>query len=230
LGVAAGIGVYANRHITVEEVKQHMADGAPDMQYHPDFSRAGIWNGFGRLGRVCRKLKQELRLGPDDVVLDVGCNRGDLVACLRPGCRRVVGIDVNERAVRSSDVDDLHVMSILDTDFPDDCFTRIVSSHTIEHIDDLGGAFAEMSRILRPGGLVVLHYPWEVFRGMATMRNAYRLFRDPFRGYELHRHRLCHGKIRSLIRGTRLHIVDRKFFWDPQPGYITVLTKSVRDR
>ena len=203
-----------------------MADGAHDMRYDLDFSRGGIWNGFGRLGRIRRKLKRELRLGPDDVVLDVGCNRGDLVAFLRPVCRRVVGIDVNEQAVHSADVDDLRLMSILETDFPDDSFTRIVSSHTIEHIRDLRGAFAEMSRILRPGGVVVLHYPWEIFRGMGTMRNAYRLFGDPFKGYRLHLHRLCHGKIRSLIRGTRLRIVGEKFFWDPQPGYITVLTKK----
>jgi SAM-dependent methyltransferase len=195
------------------------------MNYDLNFSKRGIWGGFGRLRRIRRMLTRELRLGPTDVVLDVGCDRGRLVESLRPFCREVVGIDINEDAVRDSSVAGLRVMDALATDFPDAHFTRIVSSHTIEHIADLHAFFAEMSRILRPGGRLVLYYPWELWRGMGTMRNAWLLFGNPFAGHRMHLHCLSPGRIARFIRDTDLRATGARFFLDPQPGFITALTK-----
>ncbi len=172
-----------------------------------------------------RRLTRELKPAPEDVVLDVGCNFGALVSYLRPFCREVVGIDVNAEAIRSSAVEGLLVMDGRKTDFPDEHFTKIVSSHTIEHITDLPALFREVERILKPGGEVVLYYPCELWRGMGTMRNAWFDFRNPFMGYRIHVNWLNHQRIARLIRGTDLEVYRKRFYFDPQPGYLTVLKK-----
>jgi MoaA/NifB/PqqE/SkfB family radical SAM enzyme/SAM-dependent methyltransferase len=177
-----------------------------------------------RLARQ-RRLRRELKPAPDDVVLDVGCNFGALVSYLRPFCGEVVGIDVNAEAVRSSAVEGLRVMDGRQTDFPDGYFTKIVSSHTIEHITDLPALFREIDRILKPGGEVVLYYPCELWRGMGTMRNAWFSYRNPLMGYKIHVNWLSHRRVAGLIRGTDLEIFRKRFYFDPQPGYVTVLKK-----
>jgi MoaA/NifB/PqqE/SkfB family radical SAM enzyme/SAM-dependent methyltransferase len=172
-----------------------------------------------------RRLARELKPATDDVILDVGCNFGALVSYLRPHCRKIVGIDVNAEAVRSSGVEGLLVMDGRETDFPDGHFTKIVSSHTIEHVADLRALFREMERILRPGGEVVLYYPCELWRGMGTMRNAWFDYRNPFMGYRIHVNWLSHRRVAELVRGTGLEIFRKRFYFDPQPGYVTVLRK-----
>ena|GEM_PF-1148985 len=172
-----------------------------------------------------RRLTRELKPARDDVVLDVGCNFGALVSYLRPFCREVVGIDVNAEAVRSSAVEGLRVMDGRKTDFPDGYFTKVVSSHTIEHVTDLPALFRELERILKPGGEVVLYYPCELWRGMGTMRNAWFDYRNPFMGYRIHVNWLNHRRVAELIRGTSLEVCRKSFYFDPQPGYLTVLRK-----
>jgi SAM-dependent methyltransferase len=43
--------------------------------------------------------------------------------------------------------------------FPDDAFDLILMTDVLEHVPDLDAAFAEMRRVLRPGGCVVLTVP-----------------------------------------------------------------------
>ncbi|UCH78303.1 MAG: methyltransferase domain-containing protein [Candidatus Coatesbacteria bacterium] len=188
----------------------------------------GVWGTSGRRERINNKLREELRLTLDDVVLDVGCFDGDLVSYLRPFCRRTVGIDVNAEVIRASAVEGLHVMDARKTDFPDGYFTKIVSSHTVEHVTDLPALFREIDRILQPGGEVVLYYPCELWRGMGTMRNAWFFYRNPLKGYKIHVNWLSHRRIAELIRGTALEVCRRRFYFDPQPGYLTVLKKRER--
>lgn len=196
------------------------------MKYDAQFSEIGINDAFGRLGRIRTMLKKELTLTKDDIVLDVGCDKGDLVSFLRPHCQEMIGIDINKDAINESSIPNLTVVDARETDFPDNYFTKIVSSHTVEHVPNLIKLFREIDRITKPHGLIVLYYPWELFKGMGTMRNAWKFYRNPFKGYKIHINKLSHNKIGKLIQGTNLKIIKRKFFFDPQPGYITILRKT----
>jgi len=195
------------------------------MIYNKDFSKRGIADTFGRLARIRKKLVCEMLLTPDDVVLDVGCDKGDLVAYVQQHCREAYGVDINKETIRDSNTPNLKVADARKTDFPNEFFTRIVSNHTIEHITELPTLFKEMDRILKPGGLIVLYYPWEPIRGIGTIGNAWKFLGNPFLGHKIHVNRLSHRKIGKLIQGTHLKILKKKFFLDPQPGQITILTK-----
>ena len=43
--------------------------------------------------------------------------------------------------------------------FADDCFDKIATLRTIEHVRDLQLAFREIARVLRPGGRAVIAHP-----------------------------------------------------------------------
>lgn len=195
------------------------------MKYDLKFTQFGICNAFGRIERIMKRLKKELKLTMDDAVLDIGCDKGDMVAFLRPHCKKIVGIDINKDAINNSKIPNLKVLDARETNFPNNYFTKIISIHTIEHIPNLKKLFREIDRILKPNGLVVLHYPWELFKGMGTMRNAWIFYKNPFKGYKIHINKLNHKKIGILIKGTNLKIIKKMFFFDPQLGYITVLKK-----
>jgi SAM-dependent methyltransferase len=49
--------------------------------------------------------------------------------------------------------------SILEMPFADGFFDAVVSVSTLEHIEDLDKAMSEMSRVLKPGGEIILSFP-----------------------------------------------------------------------
>ena len=56
--------------------------------------------------------------------------------------------------------------------FADESFDKIYSFHVIEHIQNLGRVFAEIDRVLPPGGRVLLVYPAEPIRGLYVVPSA----------------------------------------------------------
>ncbi|HEX7096833.1 MAG TPA: class I SAM-dependent methyltransferase [Acidimicrobiales bacterium] len=43
--------------------------------------------------------------------------------------------------------------------FPDDCFDRAMASEVLEHVPDDSAAFAELARVLKPGGVLAVTVP-----------------------------------------------------------------------
>jgi ubiquinone/menaquinone biosynthesis C-methylase UbiE len=103
-------------------------------------------------------------------VLDVGCGTGDdaraLSARVGPS-GRVVGIDnsaemVREAKARSEGTDlpvEFHRMAVTELDFPDESFDSIHTERVLVHVHDGASAVAEMARLLRPGGRLVMTEP-----------------------------------------------------------------------
>jgi SAM-dependent methyltransferase len=95
-------------------------------------------------------------------VLDVGCGRGLLLDGLRRLGWRVVGTELDERAAHYARHRlGLHVFtgSLQGMAFPDDEFDLVVLWHVLEHLPCPLAVLCEVSRILRPGGLLVLAVP-----------------------------------------------------------------------
>lgn len=136
---------------------------------------------------------------PGERVLEVGCGRGHLTGRLAEAGIDVVGIDANPRAAELAESDRVVTMLGEDLAFPDDSFDAVVSVHAIEHIPDLEGAFAEMARVLRPGGRVLFIYPAEPVQGIFAVPTAVILHGNPFKARDVHCQWLWPAKVRRLM-------------------------------
>ncbi len=110
-----------------------------------------------RARRVLRRLN-----GKDFKVLDVGCGRGLLLREFqRNGCD-VTGTEFSDDACRfAREVLKLPVRVGLlhELNFPDQSFDVVVMWHVLEHVSDPRPTLAEVSRILRPGGVFLVGVP-----------------------------------------------------------------------
>jgi len=117
-----------------------------------------------------RAVFDALKVGRGERVLDVGCGAGGAVRALAarfPGLAAAVGIDVSETMIaeaRARTAADSHAVEFLIADghrlpFPDESFDAAFSLRVFEIIGDPRHALAEMARVLRPGGRLVVNGP-----------------------------------------------------------------------
>lgn len=114
-----------------------------------------------------QRMLEALPPGPGRRVLDVGCGPGDdvreIAAHLTPGGvavgldRSDVMLDVARRRSTGSPLPvDFRSGDACALPFPDGGFDAVRAERTLVHVDDPALAVAEMARVLRPGGRVVL--------------------------------------------------------------------------
>ena len=103
--------------------------------------------------------------GPEDTVLDVACGPGLVVSAFARVVRHATGIDVTpamlERARAEATGAGLGNVSFLEGDvrhlpWPDGAFSIVVSRFAFHHFEDPAAVLAEMRRVCRPGGRVVV--------------------------------------------------------------------------
>lgn len=100
-------------------------------------------------------------------MLDVGCNVGDLLLSCRDWFprMRLAGIDINHSAIEiaKSKVPEADIRQGFgyELPFPENHFDCVTCIEVIEHVpaDHRAAAIAEMRRVLRPGGRLVLRCP-----------------------------------------------------------------------
>ncbi len=87
-------------------------------------------------------------------VLDLGCGPAHYSAALRAAGARVVGVDLDEDELRTpaAAVGTAVASDATRLPFPDCAFDGVFSSNMLEHTPDPAGVFAEVERVLRPGG------------------------------------------------------------------------------
>lgn len=170
-----------------------------------------------------KKITKLLKPKSDDVILEIGCNQGELVSLLRNFSEKVYGCDINEEAIKNSSINGLDVMPVDDLIYKDNFFDKIISSHVIEHITDLEKAFKEIERVLKPNGLCVLIYPFEIFRGSNNMIQCWKIYGNPLYSRKLHVRKLSPKKIGKI---TNMETIKKGLFWAPFPTYFTVLRNS----
>lgn len=159
-------------------------------------------------------------------ILDLGCARGFYVKKLENYTDEILGVDACSNFIKKRVTPRVKYGDVTNLDFKDNSFDKIYSMHVAEHIADLEKFFSEAARILRPGGVAVLVYPWEPFRGFQAIFPAARIYKNPFMARKIHLHKLTPKKIKKLIEPVPFRHLNSKFVFALGFHYFTVLIKT----
>jgi SAM-dependent methyltransferase len=98
-------------------------------------------------------------------VLDIGTGNGDFIKIISPAFSEdtnITGIDPNEEALAdallANDSDHVDFISMEGEilDFPDHCFDVVCLSNAMHHLASTDKTFAEMKRVVKPDGYLVI--------------------------------------------------------------------------
>ncbi len=112
-----------------------------------------------RLGQRAKKLR---RLTSGDSLLEIGCGPGDFLRGARSAAfTTIVGVEPGdgEAEYTRSLGFDIYNKMFLEVDFADARFDVIVSRQVIEHVLDPIEFLSAATRLLRPGGCIMLETP-----------------------------------------------------------------------
>ncbi len=145
-------------------------------------------------------LKAEAkRLGRPLTVVDLGCERGWLKHFTPAGSvDRWIGLDWNPREeVRTlANYDEVHHANFDDTlPVPSQVADAVVSLHVFEHLPRPGSTIAEISRLLRPGGIFL--------GGSPTMPHWLAQWRERYFRRRLQKGQIAHGGHITVLSPTR---------------------------
>ena len=120
---------------------------------------------FGTDVRWRRRAIARADIRPGSSVVDVGAGTGDLSFAAAARGAQVVALDLSAGMLtvlerRATDAQRARIERVVGSaeslPFPDASVDRIVTGFTVRNVGDLGRAFAEFHRVLRPGGLAVV--------------------------------------------------------------------------
>jgi ubiquinone/menaquinone biosynthesis C-methylase UbiE len=121
------------------------------------------WNQY--ITKTLLFLKDWVTIPPDASVLDLACGTGEferLVLQENP-TQSITGVDISESmvAIARQKCQDyphvsFHIGSASALPFPAECFDVIVSANAFHYFDDPIAALAEMQRVLKPEGEVII--------------------------------------------------------------------------
>ena len=128
---------------------------------------AGVYDLFVNV--VNRKTHRELKrivaglIGPEDEVLECACGTGLLSAVIAGRCRRLTATDFSDKmlakarknctAFRNAAFESADITAL---GYPDASFDKAVAGNVIHLLDEPLRALAELNRVCRPGGTLII--------------------------------------------------------------------------
>jgi ubiquinone/menaquinone biosynthesis C-methylase UbiE len=116
-----------------------------------------------KFGPSLAKLIALARPTSSDVCLDVGTGAGHTAAALAQTAKKVYGLDPAEgmRKAAQESYGQLGNLEFVgstseDTGFPDNTFDIVTARHTLHHHPSMPNTLAELKRVLKPGGRLVI--------------------------------------------------------------------------
>jgi SAM-dependent methyltransferase len=127
--------------------------------YHPERSGMSAHLKDWVLRREVAECRRHVR--PPARVLEIGCAHGRFLTLLADVGVSGDGVELNADAARLATQQGLAVFhgDLLDARFPDASFDIVYLKHVIEHLIDVPATLAEIHRILKPGGWILIATP-----------------------------------------------------------------------
>jgi 2-polyprenyl-3-methyl-5-hydroxy-6-metoxy-1,4-benzoquinol methylase len=160
-------------------------------------------------------------------LLDVGCGNGRYLDGMKKLGWQTKGVEFNESAVRVCNLSglDVHHGDLFSAHFENDSFDVINVSHVVEHVPNPKEFFAELSRILKKNGTLIIKTPNSEALGRALFNTNWYANDVPRHIYLFSENSLnvlasaCKLKIRQLINRTSPKIILNSF------DYVTANSK-----
>jgi SAM-dependent methyltransferase len=176
----------------------------------------------GRVAAIRAEDFDRLRIAPGEAILDVGCGAGEVCVQLaqRVGSSgHVCGVDLSAAMVDAARAAaakagariDLRVAGIYDLPFPDASFDVVRAERVFQHIDDPRRGLAEMIRVTRPGGRIMVIDPDHSQWSLALETPAHERVHEALRAQFLQSHIVNPRsgiKLRGLFRDAGLRNVE----------------------
>jgi len=163
-----------------------------------------------------RLLGEASGIGPEDTILDVACGPGLLACAFARGSRHVTGIDLTpamiEQARDRQQAEGLTNLSwqvgdVTSLPFPDASFSVTFTRYSFHHLLDPAAVLAEMARVTRPGGRVVVVDVYTSSVEQAEAYNNVERLRDPS-----HVRALSLEELTTLFKTNRLEDVTTRLY------------------
>jgi SAM-dependent methyltransferase len=157
---------------------------------------------------ILRLIAEAARVGPGSRVLDVACGPGLVALTLAKTAGHVTGLDLTPamlekaRELQGKDGLDNLTWELGRADalpHADGCFDAVVTRFSFHHLTDPARALAEMVRVCRPAGRVVVCDVYTTGPEQAREYDRLERLRDPS-----HVHALLLDELRGLVRDAGL--------------------------
>jgi glycosyltransferase involved in cell wall biosynthesis len=154
------------------------------------------------------------RGGRYELIVDLGCGRGDCARNLRGMYEGYVGCDaVRYEGFPREDSVTFRQVDLNRTPYPLDsaCANAVVCVETIEHLENPRALVREMARIVRPGGLIVVTTPNQLSlmsKLHLVARSQFHAFQEAPGLYPAHITALLEGDLRRIARECGFTDVD----------------------
>jgi SAM-dependent methyltransferase len=166
-----------------------------------------------------------------DVMLDAGCGSGRVFQYhfdehQQP--RLIVGVDMTDEPRGNGNIDAAARADLGALPFRDASFDIAVSSHVAEHLTQPERVFRELSRVLKPGGRLLILTPnrWHyVTLSAALLPHSFHLRYNQSRGVDAHDifptvyRANTARRLRSLYEGAGLR-VEQLYQFETEPEYL----------
>lgn len=179
------------------------------------------------------EIKDYLKVGRQDRVLDVGCGRGELIYYTARQGADSYGIDYSKSAVklalklRNKKPQSVRVkmnfqeMDAKNLSYPDSFFSVAVLTDVVEHLydEELDQVFSEIKRVLKPNGKLIIHTaPNKWFNDYGYKYYAYPLSTVIISIWNF----LARGKYPNILNPSKLRTDSHSIMHINEPTYFSL--------